>query len=363
MKKVKVITINDLTNYGNRLQNYAVQEVLSKMDFYPENMIDETYYSETKEKFFSSKIWIKKLLYLVRFFVCESFSKKIVAWNNQITRNRNFNEFNKYIKYSGIKVTDKTLNNSPLDNEIFIVGSDQVWNPKFAMSSVTLLENVKSDNKISFSASFGVDSISFDQKIKNCLDDFKALSVREEAGARIIKSLTGRDAMVLVDPTMMLTTEEWRKISKKPKGAKEGYILTYFLSPKCDFAKKQLEKITMGREVYELLNLEDLVAGNAGPSEFLWLFDHADIILTDSFHACVFSFLFDKPFIVYDRNWDGGNMNSRLETMLSKFHLERKYASSGLQNDIWEHDYEEGYKQLEIERKKAEEFLKEALEG
>ena len=64
---------------------------------------------------------------------------------------------------------------------------------------------------------------------------------------------------------------------------------------------------------------------------------------------------------MYNRNWDDGNMNSRLETLLHKFHLERKYANSGLQNDIWEHDYEEGYKQLELEREKAMNFLKEAL--
>ena len=123
-----------------------------------------------------------------------------------------------------------------------------------------------------------------------------------------------------------------------------------------------MEEIREDKEVYELLNPNDKVAGTVGPSEFLWLFDHADIILTDSFHACVFSFLFNKPFIVYDRNWDGGNMNSRLETLLSKFSLERKYANSGIENDIWEHDYTEGYKELEIERKKSIEFLKKALE-
>ena len=174
--------------------------------------------------------------------------------------------------------------------------------------------------------------------------------------------MTGRDATVLVDPTMLLTKDEWRKVSKKPRGAKEGYILTYFLSPKCDEAKTKLEEIKEDKEVYELLNPNDKIAGTAGPSEFLWLFEHADLILTDSFHACVFSFLFNKPFIVYDRNWNEGNMNSRLETLLSKFSLERKYANSGLPNDIWEHDYTEGYKQLEIERKKAIDFLKKALE-
>ena len=143
---------------------------------------------------------------------------------------------------------------------------------------------------------------------------------------------------------------------------KESYILTYFLSPKCEEAIKQLEEIQDNRCVYELLNPKDAVAGSAGPSEFIWLFDHADLILTDSFHACVFSFLFNKPFLVYDRNWTECSMNSRLDTLLKKFHLERKYASSGLGNNIWEHNYEEGYKQLEKERLKAITFLKNALE-
>lgn len=85
------------------------------------------------------------------------------------------------------------------------------------------------------------------------------------------------------------------------------------------------------------------------------------MILTDSFHACVFSFLFNKPFNVYDRNWKEGNMNSRLETFLSKFHLERKYANSRLENNIWEHEYSEGYAILEEERNNAIDFLKKAL--
>ena len=75
----------------------------------------------------------------------------------------------------------------------------------------------------------------------------------------------------------------------------------------------------------------------------------------------MFSFLFNKPFIVFDRNWQEESTNSRIETLLHTFHLERKYINSCLENNIWEHDYTEGYKQLEIEREKAIKYLKEAL--
>lgn len=292
--------------------------------------------------------------------VCQGTLKRELV-NNK--RKKNFFIFNQNITYSGIAVsTSNELQKTGIEDKIVLVGSDQVWNPDFALSDITLLYDVKCRKKISFSASFGVNALTATEKIKRSLMDFDALSVREAAGARIIQEITGRNADVLIDPTLLLSQDEWRKVSQKPDGVKNGYILTYFLSPKCDDAKNQLEEIRHGRKVYELLDAGNWVAGTAGPAEFLWLFDHADLVLTDSFHACVFSFLFNKPFVVYDRNWTEGNMNSRLETLLGKFHLERKYASSDLENDIWEHNYEDGYKQLELERQKATEFLKKALD-
>lgn len=342
--KIGIITLTDMYNYGNSLQNYAVQQIINKLDFIPETL-------------FIGFGGIKILTIIKSIIKGSYYHKKILSF-------KHFNKRNLTIRYRS-----HFNGNTNSQYDAFVVGSDQVWNTSWYdtfpfMKEVYLLCFADNNKKISFAASFGIDNVksSYTGFFSSQLSKFKALSVREEAGAKIIKDLTGSDAMVLVDPTMLLTKEEWRKISKQPKGAKEGYILTYFLSPKCDEAKAKLEAIKEGREVYELLNSNDKVAGTAGPSEFLWLFEHADLILTDSFHACVFSFLFNKPFIVYDRNWNEGNMNSRLETLLSKFSLERKYANSGLPNDIWEHDYTEGYKQLEIEKKKAIDFLKKALE-
>lgn len=330
-------------NYGNRLQNYALQYFLFKSD-----CKSCTVFTSKKHKNFCYYIAQK----------IKSQIKRLVIYNNYT----NFDYFEgKIHKTSYCEYIDTKTHNIG-NYDAIIVGSDQVWNTTFDFVSVNSFLPFPHPRKIAFSASFGVDAIPYDQRIVDCLNDFKAISVREEAGAKIVEELTGREATVLVDPTMLLTKEEWRKVAKKPKGAREGFILTYFLSPKCEASKEKLDEIRDGREVYELLNDADKVAGTAGPSEFLWLFDHADLILTDSFHACVFSFLFNKPFVVYDRNWNERNMNSRLETLLSKFHLERKYAGSGLENDIWEHDYEEGYKQLEIEREKAIGFLKKALE-
>ena len=352
--KLYLITINDLHNYGNRLQNYATQHFLYNESYEVENIVDTSYYP-ILEKNAKWKI-ITALVFILRKF------KRDIGINR--IRENNFLFFNKLIKYSGISVgTSEELKNQPITDCMIIIGSDQVWNPKFAMSDITLLKDINCLRKISFSSSFGVNQLQYDETIASCLSDFYMLSVREEAGAKIIKEMTGREAEVLIDPTMMLTCDDWRKVSRKPKGAKLGYVLTYFLSDKSNEAKEGLKEVKEDRHVYELLNTDDPVAGVAGPSEFLWLIDHADIILTDSFHACVFSFLFNKPFIVYDRNWSECNMNSRLETLLDKFDLKRKYANSNLENDIWEHDYSIGYKQLVIERRRASEFLNRALKN
>lgn len=355
-KSVGIVTIYDpKPNYGNRLQNYAVQTVLNKMEF-------ETVSYSFEKQFFGIK---EKIKYLAQLLTGFHLPGDKFYWRSMPPRIIRFNMFNE--KYIHTEIIHSIEAVKPRD--YYVLGSDQVWNATWygkddMKSKMYLLTFAKPEQRVCLSPSFGIEQFPNEWKsyFKKNLMDFPKLSVREEAGAKIIRDLTGREATVLVDPTMLLTKNEWIKVAKKPRGAKEGYILTYFLSPKCDKAKIQLDKIREGRNVYELMNLHDKVAGTAGPSEFLWLFDHADMILTDSFHACVFSFLFNKPFVVYDRYWNEENMNSRLDTLLSKFSLERKYAGSGLPNDIWEHDYTEGYNQLEKERKKSIDFLKKALE-
>lgn len=356
-KSVGIVTLYDLRpNYGNRLQNLAMQTVLKKMGFNPVTYLFE-------RSVFGFKGIIKYVLWS---FLGLQLSKNIEYQKGELARTIKFNKFNKqYIKTERVHSIEEVS-----QKDFYIVGSDQTWNVnwyknnefKKNMYMLTFAEPAK---RICFAPSFGVNNVPDEMKpwLKSSLRQFPRLSVREESGAKIIKELTGRDATVLVDPTMLLTPEEWRKFAKKPKKAKERYILTYFLSPKCREAKEKIEMLKKEQTVYELLTVGNLVTCAADPCEFLWLFDHADMILTDSFHACVFSLLFNKPFLVYDRNWTGGNMNSRLETLLKKFHLERKYANSELKNSLWEHNYTEALKQLELEREKALGFLKKALEG
>lgn len=351
-----LITINNTNyNYGNRLQNYAIVHILSKMNIPCKTLCFE------REKGRRIKLEIKRLCHLFSLYLLTSNK---VYWTKTVKKELAFLKFDK--KYIDMHY-EENLDNLRDKYRFYLVGSDQVWNPLWynnVRKRAYLLDFVKKGKKISVSPSFGLDSLpdEWEAYFKEELTKIPFLSVREEQGAKIIRQLTGRSATVLIDPTMLLDAEEWRKLEHKPIGCEEKpYILTYFLSTKCDAAEKIIKELSKDRNVYELLEEQDSVTSTAGPEEFLYLFSHADLILTDSFHACIFSFLYNKPFLVFDR-CESINMNSRLVTLLQKFDLERKYYLSKMENDIWEHDYTEGYKRLEIERKKVFEYFMKAFE-
>ena len=222
--------------------------------------------------------------------------------------------------------------------------------------------------KICIALSFGVETIpvKWEKWFKEKLSTFNYLSVREEAGARIIKKLIGKKAEVVIDPTLVLEKDEWLKILKKPNSIKDGaYVLTYFIGGMRSDVRKQLVNYASEKnlKIYNLLDDEQPDLYVTDPCELLYLILHASLVLTDSSHACVFSFLFSIPFYVYNRLGVKENMNSRIDTLLTLLKLNRKCEWSECSNDIWEHDYTEGCKALQGEREKAVLFLKKSLGG
>ena len=168
---------------------------------------------------------------------------------------------------------------------------------------------------------------------------------------------------------MLLTSEEWDKVSKRPEqiylfnGRK--YILNYFLGNLSEQRKTEIERIAKENdcEIINILDEKDPFFVS-GPSEFLYLEKNAFLICTDSFHSSVFAILYNRPFVIFDREQEGvEKMNSRIDTLISKFNLKnRKYNGSKITKENLEHDYTEAYKILEEERKKSDAFLKKALD-
>lgn len=354
MKKIGILTINDCSNYGNRLQNYALQEYIRKIY---RNVIVKTIENKPRKKFGKIRTFIGNFIKKMRHTSFDCRYIRFMEFDKNI--NKQFSVISE--NYIPKKMTNKY--------ESFITGSDQVWNPKInRLSDIDLLKFARNNQKISFSASFGISKLpdQYHEKVRKELSTFKAISVREDVGKQIVEELTGRtDVEVLVDPTMLLTADEWDKVSKKPKQLHtDKYILNYFLGELSEERKNQINKIAKENNC-EVINILDTNSPfyQTGPSEFLYLEKHAFLICTDSFHSCVFAILYNRPFIVFDRQDSNESMSSRLDTLLKKFDLEdRRYTGVITNNDL-ECNYCQVYEILEKEKKKANNFLKNALDN
>lgn len=357
MKKVGIVSLYGLYNYGNRLQSYAAQEILRKLGF-----DTEVVYVEPMSK--TVKDIIKNITRsspLIKLKKNSNRSKAIINRKKAfLTFNDTYVKTRRFRSVDGIKGYD-----------YYALGSDQVWNPQLYKGrdkELFMLTFTDNDKKICMAPSFGTDNVpaEWEDYFKRQLSSFPRLSVREAAGADIIRKLTDREATVVIDPTLMLSKDDWKKLSKKPKNINtdEKFILRYFLGGTTEKAQKDSDeaKKELGDcPVYTLYSLKDLKAFGWGPSEFLYMIEHASLIQTDSFHACVFSFIFGRPFLLYTREGKHTDMLSRMETLFNTFDLKRKYVDSGLENDMFECDYSVGYAKLAQEREKAERFLKESF--
>lgn len=342
MKKVGIVTLFGEFNFGNRLQNYAVQEVLKRYD-----------------------LDVETIKYL-------GLNSSVASEATEIHRNRlaKFKEFNKNIKFSDyIMYKENEVPTGFAEQFDYIaLGSDQIWNFTFdkVFSEKAFGSFVPKDKRIAISASFGIDyaphqGTELYEMCKKEIENIKMISVREEAGKDIIKELTGReDVEVLVDPTMLLENEYWEKVMKKPDALKtDKFIVKSFLGDVSDDTWREISRIAEENEC-EIIDISDKNSQfyDMGPSEFLYLEKNAFLVVTDSFHACVFSILFSTPFIVFKRDDYLKSMHSRIETLLKTFKMEDRIFNGKIDANIFDNNYSKTHEILKQEREKANEFFK-----
>lgn len=328
---VGIVTIDDYTNYGNRLQNYAMTKLLEKEKIRVLNGIrvytKDDWVSRTRS---THKRCIKRLIPF--FIVKNKLYKERIAKNKLIAKRKE--NFYKFISsYSTIidpvivsnhKKAINTLNKYGIDS--FIAGSDQVWNPYYEAKEYEFLTFAPKEKRFSFAASMGADSIPENSKwyFKKNLKNMKYISVREERAAEIVKELTGRTADVTLDPTLLLDKTDWEHAAKKPElYIEDKYICTYFLGEVPEAVKAFSKE--KGLPIYALNSLDSPELYTLDPAEFLYMIRNASYVLTDSFHAVAFSIKFNKEFYVFDRKQDGvSSMFSRIETITKRFGLENR---------------------------------------
>lgn len=367
--KVAIITLNGYFNYGNRLQNYALQEVLGDLGCEVETIINDTKFKSTNNKSLIEKIKEKNIRENFKILYLKLIN---ILYKNKLKQRRTevFKEFSlQYINETDYSITENNIPKDLLNKyDYFITGSDQVWNPYYRKGSpVEFLTFAPKEKRIAYAPSFGISKIptKYIDNYRLWLSEIAYLSVREETGAKIIKELTGRDATVVLDPTMLLTKEKWLSISKVPSDKpKKGYLLTYFLGKISKERIKFIKNIAKNNnlEIIHLAQIRYKTPYLTGPSEFIEYINSAKIFCTDSFHGAVFSILLETPFIVFSRESKIPSMNSRMETLLSTFKLESRLVENiHSNNQIFEVDYSHINSILKRERDRSINFLKNAL--
>lgn len=276
-----------------------------------------------------------------------------------------------------LSVKDKKSQKSTFDLiDCFIVGSDQVWNPDH-FDEMYLLDFVPDDiAKISYASSLGVTSLPtrLSKEYKKLLNRFDYLSMREASGAEVISKLTQKCVDVVIDPTLLLPAYRWKEFARNARieeGIPTKYILAYFVG-KADRYWDDLSKISelldMNVVVIPLTELENnhgfYLYETAGPYEFVELINRAELICTDSFHACAFALNLNKRFVAFRRfsSSDLSSQNSRLDSLFSITKIGNMYYEDGgislLSKDI---NFESINKILDDERNRCGLYLKQSI--
>lgn len=360
--KIGIVTIVDYTNYGNRLQNYAVYYVLHK-----KLGCKATSFAAHKERAYCDGnyiLWCKELFAKFVSSIMPSVAERKFGCN--ITRWTNFCKWSRKIPTKHYYENDKLPKKLNNEYDFFFAGSDQIWNYHFDFINFYnyFLKFADDKKRAAISASFGVEEIpdEWEKMYIDGLSGFAYISVREDAGQAIVRELLGKDVPVLIDPVMMISKEEWLKVSKKPRvDCSKPYILKYYLGDESEEDKIDAWAQKNGYEVYELLNDKMPKLYSAGPGEFISLISNAALVCSDSFHCIAFSIIFSKPFIVYNRRGKETYMSSRLDTLLKKFGFENRWKSLLREDEYLICNYEPVKEVLQMEQQKFMDYISDVL--
>ena len=379
-KLVGLCIVHKNHNYGSILQSYATLMKLEELGVDYEII---NYSHPRTAKFYLSalgRLGSKDTIYSKVRSLKRKIGKKThpdYAKNDAI-RGRKFEEFisANFRKFSKPINDYEELQRYANKFTDVLVGSDQMWLPSgLGTNFYNLMFAADDINKIAYSASFGVSTIPEYQreKTKEYLERIQHISLREEAGQRIVKDLTGRDVPVILDPTMIVSKEQWDESIKESKIVEGEYIFCYFLGNNPEqreevkkLARDKNMKIVVLRHLDEYIpddeNFGDIALYDIGPAEFVNLIRYAEYVCTDSFHGSVFSIIYHKQFISFNRYAGGANSrNSRLDTLFQNIGISRRY-SSNLSNEIDAPiDWGTVDEKLDELRQKSSSFIIEAL--
>lgn len=366
-------------NYGGIIQNWALQQVLKSLGHEPImiNRCHDAPSRTVKLMLLHSLSFVKHLMLKIigcdsRLILCNPFAR---VYNLNVPKYADKSFCTKRITKTKAIYSDKELRRwvSSCDVDAFIVGSDQVWrqvySPRIETYFLDFLLATDKRKRISYAASFGTDSRYIaENKLAACcrlLNRFNAVSVRENGGLKIVREVFGcNDAVKVLDPTLLLSADHYRAVINEASEPSKPYVAAYILDA-------DDEKTSILNDVVSILSLpvKRMSANYTGSKmstvpQWLASFANADFVVTDSFHGCIFSIIFEKPFIAIGNIWrgldrftsllDSLGLDNRLINSLDGFNANRDILLSPI-------DYENVNAQLDEQRHISLSFLTNAL--
>ena len=382
--KVGIVTLyHNNYNFGGLLQAYALPKVIKEHFGIEAEQIDYIPAEQkTKIKPNNDKKSVLQYLYqLVYNFGIVFFGT--ISKKNLYQRKQAFDSFMDEILHSEIAYDQNTISKSLDQYRLFICGGDQIWNDYKEKQNIKVytLQFVPSHvKKIAYAPSMAIleTTSDFNQIMRTGLNELNSVSVREKKSVSLLELLTNKKINIVVDPVLLMTENEWECVARVPQ-KKDKYILCYLLGDSEEyreavkkFARKMKKPILTFPHIFlNVVRKCDLFFGDihdytSGPREFLGLIRNAEFVITDSFHACVFSMIFETSFVVFERNKIGekGNMNSRIYDFLEEYHLENQLVSEkelADMKDIPGIDFTYAHKHWEKRREESLKYLENAL--
>lgn len=375
-KRIAVINRTNFKNYGSVLQCFALCEAIKQLGYESEivwvNGGISDHYDIRFRKIFSSMLTL-----LVNPGLLNELKRNIKSINATVISeetDRLFNQFvNNYINRSFY--TTRQLTRIARSNyyDVFICGSDQIWNPhSLYLDPLLFLQFAPKNKRIAYAPSLGCEEIPAHnkKKLSRYVKSISYVSIRETKGAMLLHDLIGVNYPVVCDPTLLLDSNFWNNYTEDNR--KNNYVLCYFLNVPSEIVQKQIEEFAgQNNKTMILLNSKfdamtcsklKILYPDCGPCEFLGYVKNADYIFTDSYHGMLFSIIFKKNFASIERDYKEYNQSSRQISILEELGLRErygKYFTEQMKNQI---SYSDVYKKLGYFRQKSIEYLKNSIE-
>lgn len=364
MKKKYIVTFQNAYNYGAILQCFALQETIKSIG---ENAIVLNYdnrnisdcYKPFQLRFEGIKVFIKSLLSGVYFY------KKIKK------RNSNFEKMIRENILLTSKMSKEQILNYNFDsNDVFISGSDQVWNTDIlnGFDDIYFLNFAKKSHKISYAASIGKNHINdkYLNEIKKSLNNLSYVSVREETAKNVLSKIYNGKIDVVLDPTLLLDKNEWNRYLDEKRIIDKRYIFVYMINNDvlqlAQKIAKEEDLLIINMDKKKRFGINEKNMFTSSPLDFVKLVRDAEYIVTSSFHGTAISIIYNKKFWVSPPN----GLSSRIVDLLKILKLENRMFNGKSLNELDYNekiDYEKVNKIVKTEKKKSLDNLQNNILG